>query len=91
MDKSKIIEEGFLHIKKMSDGSIIVTPEITLENQEELSELIAAIHLMSGYLSANLNYLSVDSKEYIMNNNDCGFDGSHLKLVVDNDKKNPSK
>lgn len=80
-------EEGYLHIKKYNDGSITITPEILIENKEELSEIIAAIHLLSGYLSVNLNYISEAKKIEMINEVNSKMKNNHLKLVVNNTQK----
>lgn len=82
-----VVEEGYLHIKKFNDGSITITPEILIENKEELSEIIAAIHLLSGYLSVNLNYISEDRKDEMIEEVNSKLKNNHLKLVVNNSQK----
>lgn len=87
MNDKVIVEEGLLMFKKYNDGSIEIVPKIIKESETELSETIAALHLMSGYLSLHLNYVSDNTKQDMIDKIQSEMKNGHLKLVIDNDKK----
>ncbi len=87
MNDKVIVEEGLLMFKKYDDGSIEIIPKIIKESETELSETIAALHLMSGYLSLHLNYVSDNTKQNMIDKIQSEMKNGHLKLVIDNDKK----